>query len=51
MIVIYLDYSATTFPNSKVLKTFNKACKKYHGNPNSSHYLGVKAKKKLVMQL
>ena len=47
MIVIYLDYSATTFPNSKVLKTFNKACKKYHGNPNSSHYLGVKAKKEI----
>lgn len=45
--MIYLDYSATTFPNSKVLKTFNKACKKYHGNPNSSHYLGVKAKKEI----
>lgn len=42
--MIYLDYSATTFPSSEVAKTFFKACKMYRGNPNSKHDLGSKAK-------
>lgn len=45
--MIYLDYSATTFIDKKVLYEFNKACLKYKGNPNSSHKLGIKAKKKI----
>lgn len=40
----YLDYSATTYPDEKVLESFIKASK-YIGNPNSLHKLGVKTKK------
>lgn len=40
--MIYLDYSATTPVDDRVLESFNKACK-YVGNPNSLHELGVKA--------
>ena len=39
--MIYLDYSATT----KVLDTFIKCSKKFIGNPNSLHLLGVESKK------
>ncbi len=46
--MIYLDYSATTFPSNEVIKTFNKACKMYRGNPNSSHDLGVLAKQRIM---
>lgn len=45
--MIYLDYSATTFVNKKVLKEFTKASEKYIGNPNSSHDLGIKNKKRI----
>ena len=45
--MLYLDYCATTFPSKKVLKAFNKASKKYVGNPNSSHFLGVKANNRI----
>ena len=45
--MVYLDYSATTFVDDKVLCEFNKACSKYKGNPNSSHGLGIKAKNKI----
>lgn len=41
--MIYLDYSATTPVNDEVLDSFSKACKKYSGNPNSLHKLGVEA--------
>lgn len=41
--MIYLDYSATTPVNEEVLDSFVKACKKYPGNPNSLHKLGVEA--------
>lgn len=40
----YLDYSATTPVNDEVLNTFNFVTKKYMGNPNSLHKLGVEAK-------
>ena len=45
--MIYLDYSATTFADKKVIDEFNKACLKFKGNPNSSHKLGLKAKEKI----
>lgn len=45
--MIYLDYSATTFPNSKVIDDFTDAAKKYRGNPNSHHVLGIKAKERI----
>ena len=41
--MIYLDYSATTPTNNDVLKTFVETSKKYIGNPNSLHKLGVEA--------
>ena len=43
----YLDYSATTFPSDDVLDEFVSAAKEYKGNPNSSHILGIKAKKRI----
>lgn len=39
----YLDYSATTPVNEDVLNTFVEVSKKYIGNPNSLHKLGVEA--------
>lgn len=43
--MIYLDYSATTPVDSRVLDTFVKTTQKYIGNPNSLHYLGLESKK------
>lgn len=45
--MIYLDYSATTYTDKKVLKAFNNATQKYKGNPNSSHKLGLAAKQRI----
>ena len=42
--MIYLDYSATTPPDKRVLNTYNKVCLEYPGNSNSLHKLGVYAK-------
>ena len=42
--MIYLDYSATTPVNKKVLESFNNVCLNYIGNPNSLHKLGVESK-------
>ena len=39
----YLDYSATTPVNEDVLNTFVEVSRKYIGNPNSLHRLGVEA--------
>jgi len=39
--MIYLDYSATTPANSKVLDAFIATNKAYYGNPNSTHELGI----------
>jgi len=39
----YLDYCATTPVNEEVLNTFVEVSKKYIGNPNSLHRLGVEA--------
>ncbi len=43
--MIYLDYSATTPIDKKVLDTYNKVSTEFIGNPNSLHKLGVEAKK------
>jgi len=42
--MIYLDYSATTPVDDRVIESYSLACKKYIGNPNSLHRLGVEAK-------
>ena len=42
--MIYLDYSATTPVDKRVLNTFNKVCLEYPGNSNSLHKLGIEAK-------
>ena len=42
--MIYLDYSATTPVDNRVLDSFNKASIDFIGNPNSLHKLGVKSK-------
>lgn len=41
--MIYLDYSATTPVDKRVLESFNKACLEYPGNANSIHSLGIKS--------
>lgn len=41
--MIYLDYSATTQTDESVLNSFCEASKKFIGNPNSLHKLGVEA--------
>lgn len=46
---MYFDYSATTPVSDEVLDTFVKACKRYPGNPNSLHQLGVESKHFLDM--
>ncbi len=47
--MIYLDYSATTPVDDRVLDSYNKVTKEYIGNANSIHTLGVKSKE-LLMQ-
>ena len=42
--MIYLDNSATTMVDDRVLETFNKVCKNYPGNSKSLHSLGIKSK-------
>ncbi len=42
--MVYLDYSATTPVDKRVLETFDKVCLEYPGNSNSLHSLGVKSK-------
>lgn len=43
--MVYLDYSATTPPDEEVLSSFVNASKKYIGNPNSLHLLGIESRK------
>lgn len=45
IIMIYLDYSATTPTSKEVLDSFVEVSNKYFGNPNSLHKLGVEANK------
>ena len=42
--MVYLDYSATTPVDRRVLDTYNKVCMEYPGNSNSLHSLGIKSK-------
>ena len=44
IIMVYLDYSATTPVAEEVIDTYSKVCREFTGNPNSLHSLGVKAK-------
>ena len=41
--MIYLDYSATTKADTKVLNKFTETEEKYFANPNSNHKLGKEA--------
>lgn len=43
--MIYFDNAATTFTNEEVLNTFVEVTKKFPGNPNANHALGMIAKK------
>ena len=43
--MVYLDYSATTPVDEEVIETYGEVCRKFIGNPNSMHRLGVEAKK------
>ena len=45
--MIYLDYAANTPVDEEVLDSFIIATRKYIANPNSSHPLGVLAKKEI----
>ena len=42
--MVYLDYSATTPVDDLVLDTFNQVTKKFIGNANSLHQLGIESK-------
>lgn len=42
--MIYLDYSATTPPDKRVVDTFSKVALDYYANSNSLHKLGVRSK-------
>jgi len=42
--IIYLDYSATTKPDTTVLRHFNDLVQNKFANPNSNHSLGLVAK-------
>ena len=46
--MIYLDYSATTPVDEKVLDSYCKVTREYIGNANSIHTLGVKSKELLM---
>lgn len=43
--MIYLDYAANSPVDSNVLDLFYDVTKKYYANPNSTHKLGLEAKK------
>ena len=43
--MVYLDYSATTPVDRRVLESFERTCLEYIGNPNSIHMEGIKSKK------
>lgn len=43
--MIYLDYSATTPVDEEVINTYSEVSRKFIGNPNSLHKLGMDAKK------
>lgn len=44
----YLDYSATTPPDKRVLDMFQNVNMELYGNPNSTHELGILAKQKIL---
>jgi len=42
--MVYLDYSATTPVDERVIDTYSKVCREFIGNTNSLHKIGVEAK-------
>ncbi|MBQ6539389.1 MAG: cysteine desulfurase [Bacilli bacterium] len=42
--MVYLDYSATTPVDERVIESYAKACRDFVGNPNSLHKIGVEAR-------
>ena len=49
--MIYLDYSATTPVDERVLDSYCKVTREFIGNANSIHTLGVKSKELLMLIL
>ena len=49
--MIYLDYSATTPADERVLESYLKVTRDYIGNANSIHTLGSKSKELLIQAL
>jgi len=45
--MIYLDYAANTPVDERVLESFVNDTRRYPGNPNSSHPLGMEAKERM----
>lgn len=43
IVVIYLDYAATTPLNAKVINEMHQGMQQYFGNPSSLHHLGVES--------
>lgn len=46
--MIYLDYSATTKADKKVINKFVETEEKFFANPNSNHYLGKQCKEEIT---
>ena len=46
--MVYLDYSATTPVDERVLDSYCKVTREFPGNANSIHTLGVKSKELLI---
>ena len=42
--MIYLDYSATTKADEKVIEKFVETEQKFFANPNSNHFIGKECK-------
>ena len=49
--MIYLDYSATTKSDKKVIDKFVETEEKFFANPNSNHYLGKKCNKEIEIAI
>ncbi|MBR1383101.1 MAG: cysteine desulfurase [Ruminococcus sp.] len=48
---IYLDYTADTPPDERILCEYIKAAKEQYANPNSAHHMGAAAKNVIDMSL
>src|SRR5699024_7777203 len=43
--MIYLDNSATTKPDTSVIKSYQQVSERYYGNPSSIHGMGAEVEK------